>query len=492
MTRFLFFVAGLSFLLMMAVPLQAQPPAEEWQTVRFGDETETPVINQLAVDGAALWVAAHDGLWRFDGRNALRWDTDESNHILSLLIDKEDRLWIGTTLGLIVLNADRDWSERIEPLPQLREPIWVIRPALDGGVWLGSDNGLHYAALPGDVAASSESTALIALADEAVQALARTPSGDLWIGTRDRGLFFLQQAEAGRPQITEIGPEVGSRINALFLGQEGELWAGTEENGLCMLPGDASSAICSPPPFDEIEQPTITGLFADSSTPGAFWIATPDRLWHYAPPANLIAADLRPTDVRTIVEDGEGQQWAGSTSGLLHRRSRAWEPLLADLERDKQDVRAILEDDQGVLIEEGEYIASRIPDARLVRLPGADHFFWAGDTELMLQEIEEFVTGTRGSAEPQRVVATALFTDIVGSTRLWEADPDAMTSALDRHEAIIRSAVAAGGGEALERHRLPVRHGGGDALQGKGGGIDAGEFRRADQRDRSTSHHRRL
>jgi class 3 adenylate cyclase len=82
-------------------------------------------------------------------------------------------------------------------------------------------------------------------------------------------------------------------------------------------------------------------------------------------------------------------------------------------------------DDPDVRVEEGRYIAARIPGARLVELPGADHLFWAGDFEPMLEEIEEFVTGARSSATPERVLATVLFTDIVASTARVAAMGDA-------------------------------------------------------------------
>ncbi len=96
-------------------------------------------------------------------------------------------------------------------------------------------------------------------------------------------------------------------------------------------------------------------------------------------------------------------------------------------------------DDRDVNIEEGRYIASRIPGAKLVEFPGADHLFWAGDPEPMLQEIEEFVTGIRGSAEPDRIVATALFTDIVGSTELAASIGDQKwRDLLHRHDTVVR------------------------------------------------------
>jgi pimeloyl-ACP methyl ester carboxylesterase len=64
----------------------------------------------------------------------------------------------------------------------------------------------------------------------------------------------------------------------------------------------------------------------------------------------------------------------------------------------------------------GEELAAQIPGARLVELPGIDHLPWAGDSEAVLGEIEEFLTGERSAPEPNRVLATVMFTDIVGST----------------------------------------------------------------------------
>jgi pimeloyl-ACP methyl ester carboxylesterase len=65
----------------------------------------------------------------------------------------------------------------------------------------------------------------------------------------------------------------------------------------------------------------------------------------------------------------------------------------------------------------GEDLAGKIPGARYVELPGIDHLPWAGDADAVLGEIEEFLTGTRTLPEPERVLATVMFTDIVGSTK---------------------------------------------------------------------------
>ncbi len=72
--------------------------------------------------------------------------------------------------------------------------------------------------------------------------------------------------------------------------------------------------------------------------------------------------------------------------------------------------------DRDAKIEEGRYIASRIPGAKFVELPGEDHLPYVGDADGVLDEIEEFLTGMRHAPEADRVLATVLFIDMVGST----------------------------------------------------------------------------
>lgn len=97
-------------------------------------------------------------------------------------------------------------------------------------------------------------------------------------------------------------------------------------------------------------------------------------------------------------------------------------------------------DDQDVSVEEGRYISARIPGSRLVELPGGDHLFWAGDTDALLAEIEEFVTGHPPAVPTDRALATVLFTDIVSSTEAVSALGDrAWADVLSRHNAVVRS-----------------------------------------------------
>jgi pimeloyl-ACP methyl ester carboxylesterase len=72
--------------------------------------------------------------------------------------------------------------------------------------------------------------------------------------------------------------------------------------------------------------------------------------------------------------------------------------------------------DRAVKVGGSRFMASAIPNAKYVELPGSDHVFFGADGDAVVAEIEEFVTGVRSSAEVHRALATILFTDIVRST----------------------------------------------------------------------------
>jgi pimeloyl-ACP methyl ester carboxylesterase len=85
------------------------------------------------------------------------------------------------------------------------------------------------------------------------------------------------------------------------------------------------------------------------------------------------------------------------------------------------------------------YMAERIPGARLVELPGPDHLPWLSDADVVLGEVEEFLTGVRHAVEPDRVLATVLFTDIVGATEKASALGDRRwRDLLDGHNVLVR------------------------------------------------------
>jgi class 3 adenylate cyclase len=98
--------------------------------------------------------------------------------------------------------------------------------------------------------------------------------------------------------------------------------------------------------------------------------------------------------------------------------------------------------DAAVDVRYARHMAQRILGAKLVELPGPDHIPWLADADMALAEIGEFLTGARPVTEPDRVLATVLFTDIVKSTEKAASLGDRRWhDILDRHNALIRQEI---------------------------------------------------
>jgi len=154
-------------------------------------------------------------------------------------------------------------------------------------------------------------------------------------------------------------------------------------------------------------------------------------------------------------------------SRIADERLRAWyarserfvhgPDLLADMVRAsfEDDVRPLLpaisvptvvlhrEGDRFIRPGAGRYLAEHIPRAKFVVLPGDDHLLFVGDTDALVDEIEEFLTGARTGAEADVVLAAVLFTDIVASTEHQaRVGPREWSRLTDRHDAMVRNALA--------------------------------------------------
>lgn len=107
--------------------------------------------------------------------------------------------------------------------------------------------------------------------------------------------------------------------------------------------------------------------------------------------------------------------------------------------------------DRAMAVAGARFLAERIPGAKYVELPGDDHFPWVGDTGAILDEVEEFITGARAVRETDRVLATIMFTDIVGSTaRAATMGDRRWRDLLSSHDALARRELARFGGREVK------------------------------------------
>jgi class 3 adenylate cyclase len=101
------------------------------------------------------------------------------------------------------------------------------------------------------------------------------------------------------------------------------------------------------------------------------------------------------------------------------------------------------EGDRYIEVGAGRFLAEHIPGAKFVMLPGDDHLFFVGDTDELIDEIEEFLTGARSGAEGEVKLAALLFSDIVASTEYQaRVGPREWSRLSDEHDAMVRAALA--------------------------------------------------
>jgi pimeloyl-ACP methyl ester carboxylesterase len=175
--------------------------------------------------------------------------------------------------------------------------------------------------------------------------------------------------------------------------------------------------------------------------------------------------ELLRADAPSLADDADFRRWYATRLRL--GASPAAAVVLKKMVRET-DARPILPsicvptlilhrtDDLVCPIENARYAAEHIPDAVYVELEGQDHLPWVGDSESLVREIREFLTGLweRGGweePEPERVLSTVLFTDIVGSTaRAAELGDRQWRELLQKHHALVRKHLARHRGRELD------------------------------------------
>jgi class 3 adenylate cyclase len=174
----------------------------------------------------------------------------------------------------------------------------------------------------------------------------------------------------------------------------------------------------------------------------------------------ISATDQLAVMAPTIADDPAALEWIDRS--MRRGASPAMVRKLFELGR-RSDVRALLPhvsapvlvlhraENAYVQPAAGRHLAENLPDARYVEVPGADHHMLVGDTASVVDEIEEFLVGTRTGRSTTRTLTTMLFTDLVGSTdqatRLGDAGWRKM---LDSHDRITREVVARHGGRLVK------------------------------------------
>jgi pimeloyl-ACP methyl ester carboxylesterase len=232
------------------------------------------------------------------------------------------------------------------------------------------------------------------------------------------------------------------------------------------------------------ERADLFGMSEGANMAGVFAASFPERvsgLVLYGPYARASPAEDFPwgipREIREIAtRDPEEETWGVGLSLALLAPSRLQDEALVRwwgrFERQSMspamaleiirlnmdvDIRAVLPSirvaplvihctDDVIPVEGARWLAEQIPDAQFVELPGDEHWPWVTNPDPALDEVEQFLTGVRHEHEPDRVLTTILFTDIVESTERAAALGDTRwRDLLQQHDRLVR--------RELDRHR---------------------------------------
>ena len=189
----------------------------------------------------------------------------------------------------------------------------------------------------------------------------------------------------------------------------------------------------------------LCGCFARFATS---WVPTEEQFLDYVEHAWGTGGSL-PFFAPSRANDPIFQRWWGRFERLGASPAAAKSLVLMNMQIDISDILSTIRvptlvihrsEDVLIKVEGGRYLAQNIPGARYIEFPGKDHLPFVGDNADEISDaIEEFLTGSRPPVAVDRVLATVLFTDIVGSTEKATALGDRRwRDLLDSHHATIR------------------------------------------------------
>lgn len=316
-------------LLVAASPLRAQPsphsldPAlafsqythDVWQRAEGLPQNTVAAMAQTG-DGY-LWLATQDGLVRFDGVRFTVFNirtTPElgSNDIQALLLDRQDRLWIGTTGGgLVMLNHGKFTSYGIRE-GLTGNVVSALHEDAAGRLWIGTTAGgvsrlsdgvfQHYTAEDG-------------LPSGGVTTIAHDSLGTIWIGTHS-GLSKLADGRF-TTYTADTGSLPSNDVRAVCAARDGTLWVATAA-GLVRLRQDTFTTYTTK---DGLSGNFVRTVFEDRA--GTLWVGTVDggvtRMRDAAIARFTTRDGLSDDDVRSFLEDDEGNLWIGTNAGGLNR-----------------------------------------------------------------------------------------------------------------------------------------------------------------------------
>jgi ligand-binding sensor domain-containing protein len=308
----------------------------------FGGPVAVSALAETA--NGALWVGTFtDGLARIATDHSKRvYDEEDGllhSNVRCLWVDEHDRLWVGTKLGLNLVEKGRIRSFTVhQGMPN--DNIWCARQDDEGNLWLGTDGAGVLRAAGDDFVTF---TVRDGLCSDQVMTLVADAQGDLWAGTYDNGICRLD----GMAMVNIFDRLPNNTVWCSARDAQGVLWFGTS-NGLARL----ERGVVKPLPTEAaFAEQRIMALHVDDR--GTLWCGMRDGLAAVGPDLRTTlypAGDDGPgRSIRALVGDAQGALWMGTEQGLVRFHQGVFTRFTMHDGLCDNTVRALHIDDQGRL-----------------------------------------------------------------------------------------------------------------------------------------------
>ena len=278
-----------------------------------------PVYAITQTPDGYLWLGTEKGLVRFDGFNFRLFTHTSSavlpaSPILDLMTDAEGNLWIRPKSRSLLRYRDGAFQDVTQGLDGARAGVTAMCRGPEGeavfavrgsGAFIYRGGGFDKLLL-----SAGRSDLLII-------SIAKTGSGEVWVGTRDAGLFLISEGELSA--ITKEMPD--RKINCLLTAGDHELWVGTD-NGVVRWSGGQSAAIRAADALNHVQ-----ALAMAYDRESNIWIGTGDGLLRLNAGGVAALEERDPAStvaVNAIFEDREGNLWLGRAQGIERLRDTAF------------------------------------------------------------------------------------------------------------------------------------------------------------------------
>jgi ligand-binding sensor domain-containing protein/GGDEF domain-containing protein len=301
-----------------------------------------------------MWFGSSEGLDRFDGHQFLSFHHDSSvpnslssNVISHILIDKQQRLWVGTFGGGLNLFREQTqdflhFTTKVEGVALTNDSVNTLFEDSFGKLWVGTDNGLNIFENQGGKWLVKHIYQELgnpnSLSHNTINSIIETKENEIWVGTNGGGISvfgldgkFIKSIKYG-DQNSAI--YVNKLVSSLYLDINGDVWIGTVDSGLLKYTPSTEEFIHYQNNINvqsTISSNAIKDIYQDSEQ--NIWIATDNGLSIYNYKSKKISKynnspnnpySLSNNYILTFFEDKNGMMWIGTFTGV-----NRWDPSMA-------------------------------------------------------------------------------------------------------------------------------------------------------------------